>query len=64
VALSSLPLTTISEIGLLFVFALVPKPWLVGRDAGIRRNYGWIGTSAACTLVFILVLGSGVMLNR
>lgn len=65
VALSNLPITIISEFGLLFVFLLVPKRVAAAADAVvIRRCVPFISVATVCALLYVFVLGRGVMLTR
>ncbi|HKO12038.1 MAG TPA: hypothetical protein VJV22_08720 [Acidobacteriaceae bacterium] len=65
IALSSLPIVTISDFGLFFVSLFLPRrASAAGEVAKLDRSFAWIGTSAVCALLFIFVLGRGLMLSR
>ena len=65
VALTNLPITVISEFGLLFVFLLVPKRAAAAGDAVvIRRCVPFISVATVCALLYLFVLGRGLMLTR
>jgi hypothetical protein len=65
VALSSLPIVTISDFGLFFVYLFLPRRASAAKQLPeFGRNFTWIGTSAVCALLFIFVLGRGLMLTR
>lgn len=62
---SALPATAGAGSGLLYMQYYARKnaaPAL--RVEPINRSFAWIGVSAACALLFIFVLGRGVMLSR
>jgi hypothetical protein len=63
-ALSNLPTTIISDFGLLFVFLFIVRRGPQADSAPLQRSFVWIGCSAVCALLFIFVLGRGVMLSR
>lgn len=63
-ALSNLPITIISDFGLLFVFLFVVKRGPQADSAPLQRSLVWIGSSAVCALLFIFILGRGLMLSR
>ena len=62
---SALPATAGGHSGLLWFRYYIPKSVTLTRTAdSIGRSYAWIATSAAASLIFILVLGHGVTLSQ
>jgi hypothetical protein len=62
---SALPATAGANCALLFLMYYIPKTTSPGSNSQpIARSYAWIIVSAALALVFILVLGPGITINR
>jgi len=62
---SALPATAGAKSGLLWMRYYIPKSTVPKREsAGILRSYAWIVLAAALSLVFVLVLGRGILLHR
>lgn len=62
---SALPATAGGQSGLLWLRYYIPKGTVPERPPDrIDRNYVWIATAAALSLVFIFVLGRGITLHR
>jgi len=62
---SALPATAGAKSGLLWLRYYIPKLTVPERRAdGIERSYAWIMAAAALSLVFVFVLGHGIVLHR
>ena len=62
---SALPATAGADCGLLWLRYYIPTGTIPERGSErIERNYGWIIVAAILSLIFIFVLGRGIMLHR
>jgi len=62
---SALPATAGAKSGLLWLRYYIPKGTVPERRPhGIDRSYGWITVAVALSLVFVFVLGRGIVLHR
>jgi hypothetical protein len=62
---SALPATAGAKSGLLWLRYYIPKGTLPERRPdGIDRSYVWITAAVALSLVFVFVLGRGIVLHR
>ena len=62
---SALPGSAGAHSGLLWLRYSIPRGTVPARSAdAIGRSYGWIGLAAVLSMVFILVLGPGIRLER
>lgn len=62
---SALPATAGAKSGLLWLRYYIPKGTVAERRPdGIERSYAWMTVAAGLSLVFIFVLGRGIVLHR
>jgi len=62
---SALPATAGANCALLFLIYYVPKTTPPGsNNQPVQRSYVWIAVSIALALVFIVVLGPGIRIQR
>lgn len=62
---SALPAAAGAHSGLLWLMYAIPRGVVPERESeGIGRNYAWIVVALGLSLVFVLVLGRGIVLHR